>query len=97
MADTGIGIPEDKLDKVLEPFEQVENSFTRTRAGTGLGLPLAKAMVESHGGTLTISSTLGKGTCVCVSLPPERTIRAANTSILPLSPWEREERALASG
>tara|TARA_R110000824_G_scaffold366730_2_gene555728 strand:- start:256450 stop:257718 length:1269 start_codon:yes stop_codon:yes gene_type:complete len=97
VADTGIGIPEDKLDKVLEPFEQVENSFTRTRAGTGLGLPLAKAMVESHGGTLTISSTLGKGTCVCVSLPPERTIRAANTSILPLSSWEKEERALASG
>ncbi|MGV8996345.1 MAG: ATP-binding protein [Parvibaculaceae bacterium] len=73
--DTGIGIPEDKLEKVLEPFEQVENSFTRTRAGTGLGLPLTKAMVEVHGGSLVISSVLGEGTCVCVTLPPERTIR----------------------
>ncbi|MDO8289773.1 MAG: ATP-binding protein [Parvibaculum sp.] len=75
VSDTGIGIPADKLDKVLEPFEQIENSFTRTRAGTGLGLPLVKAMVEIHGGTLHISSELGRGTCVCVALPPERTIR----------------------
>ena len=73
--DTGIGIPEDKLQKVLEPFEQVENSFTRTRAGTGLGLPLTKAMVEAHGGKLTISSTFGEGTCACVCIPPERVVR----------------------
>jgi two-component system cell cycle sensor histidine kinase PleC len=78
--DTGIGIPEDKLDKVLEPFEQVENSFTRTRAGTGLGLPLTKAMVEVHGGTLCITSALGKGTCVCVTLPPDRTIRSKSAA-----------------
>ncbi|MES1991030.1 MAG: ATP-binding protein [Pseudomonadota bacterium] len=75
VSDTGIGIPADKIDKVLEPFEQIENSFTRTRAGTGLGLPLVKAMVESHGGTLQIESELGRGTSVRVTLPPERTIR----------------------
>ncbi|MCE9649603.1 MAG: CBS domain-containing protein [Parvibaculum sp.] len=75
VCDTGIGIPEDKLDKVLEPFEQVENSFTRTRAGTGLGLPLTKAMVEAHGGTLKLESRFGQGTTVCVSLPAERMIR----------------------
>lgn len=80
VTDTGIGIPADKLDKVLEPFEQVENSFTRTRAGTGLGLPLTKAMVETHGGTLCITSTLGQGTCVCVTLPPARTIRKASVA-----------------
>tara|TARA_R110000868_G_scaffold206339_1_gene455102 strand:+ start:89 stop:1279 length:1191 start_codon:yes stop_codon:yes gene_type:complete len=80
VTDTGIGIPEDKLDKVLEPFEQIENSFTRTRAGTGLGLPLAKAMVEVHGGTLCITSELGKGTCVCVTLPPARTIRKTSVA-----------------
>jgi len=75
VSDTGIGIPADKLDKVLEPFEQIENSFTRTRAGTGLGLPLVKAIVEIHGGTLQIDSELGVGTRVCVTLPPERTVR----------------------
>ena len=56
--DTGIGIPVDKLQKVLEPFEQVENSFTRTRAGTGLGLPFAKAMAEAHDGTLCLESEM---------------------------------------
>ncbi|HEY4345445.1 MAG TPA: ATP-binding protein [Parvibaculum sp.] len=76
VADTGIGIPPDKLDKVLEPFEQVENSFTRTRAGTGLGLPLTKAMVEAHGGTLTLESELGQGTTVRVSLPSDRIVRS---------------------
>jgi two-component system cell cycle sensor histidine kinase PleC len=75
VCDTGIGIPADKLDKVLEPFEQVENSFTRTRAGTGLGLPLTKAMVEAHGGRLTLESVMGQGTTVHISLPAERIIR----------------------
>ncbi len=78
VTDTGIGIPADKLDKVLEPFEQVENSFTRTRAGTGLGLPLTKAMVEVHGGTLTLESEMGQGTRVCVLLPAERILRREN-------------------
>lgn len=78
VTDTGIGIPPDKLDKVLEPFEQVENSFTRTRAGTGLGLPLTRAMVEVHGGTLTLESELGRGTCVRVSLPAGRILRRAS-------------------
>ncbi len=75
VTDTGIGIPADKLDRVLEPFEQVENSFTRTRAGTGLGLPLTKAMMEAHGGRLVLESELGKGTCVRAILPPERIVR----------------------
>lgn len=74
VADTGIGIPADKIDKVLEPFEQVENSFTRTRAGTGLGLPLTKAMVEAHGGRLVLESELGKGTRVGVILPGTRVV-----------------------
>ena len=79
VADTGIGIPADKLEKVLEPFEQVENSFTRTRAGTGLGLPLTKAMVEAHGGRLWIESVLDKGTRVRAVLPAERILREAKT------------------
>lgn len=78
--DTGIGIPADKLQKVLEPFEQVENSFTRTRAGTGLGLPLAKAMAEAHDGTLCLESEIGVGTTVCVCLPPSRLVTSVSDS-----------------
>jgi len=75
--DTGIGIPGDKLEKVLEPFEQVENSFTRTRAGTGLGLALSKAMVEAHGGRLWLESELGQGTRAHALLPASRIVRDA--------------------
>jgi signal transduction histidine kinase len=81
VSDTGIGIPADKLDRVLEPFEQVENSFTRTRAGTGLGLPLTKAMVEAHGGRLVLESELGKGTCVRAFLPPARVVRRPTAEV----------------
>ena len=69
-----------KLEKVLEPFEQVENSFTRTRAGTGLGLPLTKAMIEAHGGRLVLESELGKGTTVRAILPPSRVEREPKTN-----------------
>ena len=72
--DTGVGIPEDKLDKVLEPFEQVENSFTRSKPGTGLGLALSRAMIEAHGGRLWLESELGVGTRGHALLPPERIV-----------------------
>ncbi|MCF8469343.1 MAG: hypothetical protein K9G30_01015 [Parvibaculum sp.] len=74
VADTGIGIPEHKLEKVLEPFEQVENSFTKTRAGTGLGLSLTKAMLEAHGGRLWLESELGHGTRAHALLPTSRIV-----------------------
>ena len=70
--DTGIGIPADQMEKIFEPFEQVENTHTRTRSGTGLGLPLARAMVEAVGGSLTLASREGEGTCACASSPRER-------------------------
>jgi two-component system cell cycle sensor histidine kinase PleC len=79
--DTGIGIPADKLDRVLEPFEQVENSFTRTRSGTGLGLPLTKAMMEAHGGHLVLESVLDQGTCVRAILPPERIVAQRHADV----------------
>lgn len=72
--DTGIGIPADMLLKVMEPFEQVENSFTRSRAGTGLGLSLTKAMVEAHGGRLWLESEVGRGTLAHALLPAERIV-----------------------
>jgi signal transduction histidine kinase len=70
--DTGCGIPTEYLDRVLEPFGQVEDHLTRQTDGVGLGLPLARAMTGMHGGDLTLTSEVGVGTAVQVSLPAAR-------------------------
>jgi signal transduction histidine kinase len=64
----------DEIAVSLEPFEQVENAITKKYQGTGLGLPLAKRLVELHGGTIVITSTKGAGTSICVQLPAERMV-----------------------
>ena len=74
VADTGIGMAQDEIAIALEPFEQVENAITKKYQGTGLGLPLAKRLVELHGGTIVITSTKGAGTSICVQLPAERIV-----------------------
>jgi signal transduction histidine kinase len=74
VADTGIGIPSDDLERVLKPFEQVDSSLSRQHQGTGLGLPLVKAIMEIHGGRLELKSELGVGTEVAVTFPPERIV-----------------------
>jgi len=70
--DTGCGIPAEYLDRVIEPFGQVEDHLTRQTNGVGLGLPLARAMTGMHGGELTLTSEVGVGTTVHVSLPAAR-------------------------
>jgi signal transduction histidine kinase len=70
--DTGIGIPPERLEKVLEPFEQVADYLTRENQGIGLGLPIAKLLVELHGGELVLSSDLGIGTTATLRLPGDR-------------------------
>jgi len=70
VTDTGIGMDQDDLDLALQPFMQVSNPSRRVSAGTGLGLPFAKTIVELHNGTLDIVSAKGKGTTVRVTLPP---------------------------
>jgi signal transduction histidine kinase len=70
--DTGVGIPPEHLQKVLEPFEQVEDHLTRRNEGTGLGLPIAKALIELHGGQLALDSQLNVGTTAKLRLPRER-------------------------
>jgi signal transduction histidine kinase len=69
--DTGIGIAPDQMDKVFLPFGQVASEVSRRHAGTGLGLPLARHLVELHGGALTLSSELGQGTKVLAEFPYE--------------------------
>src|SRR4051794_25950373 len=68
IGDTGIGMAPDEIPVALAPFEQIDNKLARRYQGTGLGLPLAKALVELQGGDLAISSEPGKGTLVRVSL-----------------------------
>ena len=70
--DTGIGMNQDEMTHALTPFGQNGNRFTGRHDGTGLGLPLAKAMLELHGGTLTLTSTPDMGTTVTMGLPADR-------------------------
>jgi len=70
--DTGCGIPAEYLDRVLEPFGQVEDHLTRENEGVGLGLPLARAIVGLNGGQLTLTSEVGVGTVVDVIIPASR-------------------------
>jgi signal transduction histidine kinase len=75
VSDTGIGIAEGDLEMALapfSPFSQVDNAQQRNHEGTGLGLPISRALAELHGGTLEIESDLGLGTAVTVRLPSER-------------------------
>jgi signal transduction histidine kinase len=72
--DTGIGIAPEHVARALSPFGQVDSRLSRRYEGTGLGLPLARALAELHGGTLTLDSAPGRGTTVRVTLPPERVV-----------------------
>ncbi|MCD8562915.1 MAG: HAMP domain-containing histidine kinase [Alphaproteobacteria bacterium] len=69
VADTGIGIPANKLNTITRPFEQASNSYARSHEGSGLGLAITKELVELHGGHLSIESTVGVGTSVTVKFP----------------------------
>ena len=62
--DTGIGIPDDKIDAVFDPFTQVDGSLTRKYQGTGLGLGIVHRLVQLMGGSITVSSEEGKGTAI---------------------------------
>ena len=72
VSDTGMGIAAEDLEKALAPFSQVDGSHTRNHEGTGLGLPISRALAELHGGTLDLGSEPGVGTTVIVRFPSER-------------------------
>jgi two-component system sensor histidine kinase ChiS len=71
--DTGIGIPDNKLNRVFKAFEQADGSVGREYGGTGLGLSITKQLVELHGGKIQIQSTLGNGTTISFTLPLSKT------------------------
>ena len=76
--DTGIGIAKDDIPHVLAPFGRVVQLTVDNDRGTGLGLPLSKSLIEMHGGTFRLSSTLGAGTEVTFSLPAHRAVYGAS-------------------
>jgi len=69
VADTGIGIAAEDLARVFEPFVQADSTLSRVHSGTGLGLPLVKAITELHGGRVALDSEPGKGTIVSLHFP----------------------------
>jgi signal transduction histidine kinase len=67
--DTGIGISPERLSEIFEPYHQLDSSSTRHYGGVGLGLALAKKIIEAHGSKVKVSSTVGQGTCIQFELP----------------------------
>ncbi len=72
ISDTGIGIPEEALPRIFSEFYRAKNARALEMEGTGLGLALAKDVVEQHGGKITVQSAVGEGTTFCVTLPKGR-------------------------
>jgi signal transduction histidine kinase len=70
--DTGVGIAPEDIDRVFEKFGQGRHMALTGEKGTGLGLPIVKGLIEAHGGTIAIESTLGQGTCAIVTFPASR-------------------------
>ena len=70
--DTGVGIPQDRLETVLNPFEQSVSNHELNEEGTGLGLAIVKKLIEQHGGTFTLSSKIGTGTSATINIPRTR-------------------------
>jgi two-component system cell cycle sensor histidine kinase PleC len=85
--DSGAGIPEDEIPIVLASFGQGSNSIKSAEQGAGLGLPIAKSLMDLHGGTFTLKSKLRIGTEVIATFPPERVMAAlAPMAAPPLQP-----------
>jgi signal transduction histidine kinase len=77
--DTGAGMTQDEIAHALVPFGQIDSAMNRKHRGTGLGLPLSKAMVELHDGTLLIQSAPRQGTLVSITFPAKRVVMAEDS------------------
>jgi PAS domain S-box-containing protein len=76
--DNGIGIAAEQIERVMEPFAQVEADLDRRFEGIGMGLPLSRALARLHGGDIALESTVGRGTKAIVLFPPERSIESGH-------------------
>lgn len=75
IADTGIGIPSASINKIGQPFEQVQSQYAKSQGGSGLGLAISRSLVKLHGGSMKIRSSEGKGTVVTLFIPHVDVIR----------------------
>ena len=80
VADSGVGMEEADIPKALTLFSQVDDGHARKHEGTGLGLPIVKALIELHGGTLSLMSEKGKGTTVRIDFPASATVKSAEAA-----------------
>jgi two-component system cell cycle sensor histidine kinase PleC len=94
--DTGSGIAEDEIPIVLASFGQGSNSIKSAEQGAGLGLPIAKSLIDMHGGTFTLKSKLRIGTEVIVTFPPERVMSALAPMAEEAPPLQPEHETTAS-
>ncbi|HTJ63635.1 MAG TPA: HAMP domain-containing sensor histidine kinase [Alphaproteobacteria bacterium] len=74
VSDTGIGMSADEIARAMQPFHQVDNSYSRRYEGTGLGLSVTQSLVDLHGAAMSIESEVGKGTTITVRLPASRVL-----------------------
>jgi PAS domain S-box-containing protein len=74
VSDTGIGMSMDDIARAMQPFHQVDNSYSRRYEGTGLGLSVTQSLVDLHGAAMSIESEVGKGTTITVRLPASRVL-----------------------
>ncbi|BCS89226.1 PAS domain-containing hybrid sensor histidine kinase/response regulator [Pseudodesulfovibrio sediminis] len=88
--DTGIGIPEEKIDNVFDPFTQADGSITRKYQGTGLGLGIVHRLVLLMGGTISVSSEVGKGTVIAFTIKAKLDLRNQKMHVRELVPKERK-------
>ena len=72
VSDTGVGMTSDEITQALKPFVQIESAYSRSQEGTGLGLPIARALILQHGGKFHVTSAPGVGTTVAFTLPEYR-------------------------
>jgi signal transduction histidine kinase len=80
VSDTGIGMERAEIEIAMQPFRQIDSGLARRQEGTGLGLPLVKALAELHGGGLRIESEPGKGTTATLRFPAERSVAPGSTA-----------------
>jgi PAS domain S-box-containing protein len=83
VTDTGIGIAPDDLEKMFQPFVQIDGALNRQQAGTGLGLALVKRLVELHGGSVEAASEENVGSCFVVTIPYSTTGTTSSEPVLP--------------
>jgi len=95
--DNGPGIPEDEIPIVLASFGQGTNAIKSAEQGTGLGLPIAKNLIDMHNGTFTLKSKLRFGTEVIVTFPPERVMSALGPLEVPAPPPQPAQETNSRG